>query len=118
MFDGPPLTLFSIKHANPYLSSSHSDIIRAWLDSRRPLILCGPPGSGKTMTLSSVLQSMEGVVLVNLNFSSRTTPDMILKVFQQYCKYVRRGKEIYLEPADSLGDGKWLVLFADEINLP
>ncbi|KAG7353523.1 dynein family protein [Nitzschia inconspicua] len=96
----------------------HSDILGAWLNSRTPVILCGPPGSGKTMTLTSVLQSMQGVVLVNLNFSSRTTPDIILKVFQQYCKYVRRGKEIYLEPAESLGTDVWLVIFSDEINLP
>jgi dynein heavy chain 1 len=25
----------------------HSDILGAWLDSRIPLVLCGPPGSGK-----------------------------------------------------------------------
>jgi dynein heavy chain 1 len=51
----------------------HSDILQAWLNRRSPLILCGPPGSGKTMTLTSVLQSMQGCVLTNLNFSSRTT---------------------------------------------
>ena len=82
------------------------------------IVLCGPPGSGKTMTLTSVLQSVQGVVLTNLNFSSRTTPEIILKVFQQYCKYVRRGKDIVLEPAESLGAQSWLVVFCDEINLP
>eukprot|EP00980_Cylindrotheca_fusiformis_P017634 scaffold5529_cov117-Cylindrotheca_fusiformis.AAC.11 len=96
----------------------HSDILGAWLDSRIPLILCGPPGSGKTMTLTSVLQSIQGAVLASLNFSSRTTPDIILKVFHQYCKYVRRGKDIILEPAESLGAQSWLVVFCDEINLP
>eukprot|EP00934_Nitzschia_sp_Nitz4_P009291 Nitzschia sp. Nitz4//scaffold6_size259037//29898//42524//NITZ4_001045-RA/size259037-augustus-gene-0.315-mRNA-1//-1//CDS//3329556806//9281//frame0 len=96
----------------------HSDILGAWLDSRIPLVLCGPPGSGKTMTLTSVLQSIQGVVLTSLNFSSRTTPEIILKVFQQYCNYVRRGKDIVLEPAESLGAQSWLVVFCDEINLP
>jgi dynein heavy chain 1 len=96
----------------------HSDVLGAWLNSRTPLILCGPPGSGKTMTLTSVLQSMQGVVFTSLNFSSRTTPDIILKSFQQYCKYVRRGREIFLEPAESLGNDIWLVVFCDEINLP
>ena len=96
----------------------HSDILGAWLDSRMPLVLCGPPGSGKTMTLTSVLQSIQGVVLANLNFSSGTTPEIILKTFQQYCKYVRRGKDIVLEPAESLGAQSWLVVFCDEINLP
>jgi dynein heavy chain 1 len=70
------------------------------------------------MTLTSVLQSIQGVVLANLNFSSRTTPEIILKVFQQYCKYVRRGKDVVLEPAESLGAQCWLVVFCDEINLP
>ncbi|KAL3939676.1 MAG: hypothetical protein SGBAC_005637 [Bacillariaceae sp.] len=96
----------------------HSDILGAWLDSRVPLVLCGPPGSGKTMTLTSVLQSVQGAVLASLNFSSRTTPEIILKVFHQYCNYVRRGKDIILEPAESLGAQSWLVVFCDEINLP
>ncbi|CAB9499374.1 heavy chain, flagellar inner arm I1 complex [Seminavis robusta] len=96
----------------------HSDILSAWLHSRTPLILCGPPGSGKTMTLTNVLQSVEGVVLASLNFSSRTTPEIILKIFAQYCTYVRRGKDIVLEPSESLGATSWLVVFCDEINLP
>ena len=96
----------------------HSEVLGAWLASKRPLILCGPPGSGKTMTLTSVLQSMQGVVLASLNFSSRTTPEIILKTFSQYCSYVRRGKDIVLEPAESLGAQSWLVIFCDEINLP
>ena len=124
----------------------HADILGAWLSSRIPLLLCGPPGSvstpftvsteqlrprwiarfthhcyvrkGKTMTLTSVLQSVQGVVLASLNFSSRTTPEIILKVFQQYCIYVRKGKDIVLEPSASLGAQSWLVVFCDEINLP
>jgi dynein heavy chain 1, cytosolic len=96
----------------------HSDVLGAWLGNRIPLVLCGPPGSGKTMTLTSVLQSVQGVVLANLNFSSRTTPDIILKTFAQYCNYVRRGKDIYLEPSENLGSQSWLVVFCDEINLP
>jgi dynein heavy chain 1 len=96
----------------------HTDVLGAWMNSRTPLILCGPPGSGKTMTLTSVLQSMQGVVFTSLNFSSHTSPEIILKAFQQYCKYVRRGRELFLEPAESLGNDIWLVVFCDEINLP
>lgn len=70
------------------------------------------------MTLTSVLQSIQGVVLASLNFSSRTTPEIILKVFQQYCTFVRKGKDIVLEPSGTLGTQSWLVVFCDEINLP
>ena len=71
----------------------------------------------QTMTLTSVLQSFQGVVMANLNFSSRTTPEIILKTFAQYCSYTRRGKDIYLEPAENLGAQSWLVVFCDEINV-
>jgi dynein heavy chain 1 len=96
----------------------HSDILEAWISSRMPVILTGPPGSGKTMTLTSVLQSLQGVVMANLNFSSKTTPDLILKTFRQYCSYVRKGKDLVLEPSESLGANTWLIVFCDEINLP
>jgi len=96
----------------------HSEVLHAWLTSRMPLILCGPPGSGKTMTLTAVLQSIQGIVMANLNFSSKTTPEIILKTFSQYCIYTRKGKDVVMEPSDSLGAQTWLVVFCDEINLP
>ena len=96
----------------------HSEVLHAWLSSRMPLILCGPPGSGKTMTLTSVLQSIQGIVMANLNFSSKTTPEIILKTFSQYCVYTRKGKDLVLQPSESLGSHTWLVVFCDEINLP
>ena len=41
-----------------------------------------------------------------------------MATFAQYCTYVRKGKDIVLEPAESLGTSSWLVVFCDEINLP
>lgn len=93
----------------------HTEVLGAWLAEHRPLILCGPPGSGKTMTLTSTLQSMPELELAPLNFSSGTTPGLILKTFEQYCVYKKTPNGTVLHPSQP---GKWLVVFCDEINLP
>lgn len=41
-----------------------------------------------------------------------------LQAFQQHCEYVRTPRGVVLQPMASLGLGKWLVIFCDEINLP
>jgi len=102
----------------------HIEVLRAWLASRQPFLLCGPPGSGKSMTLTSALRSLPDVVLASLNFSSGTGPDLLLKTFVQYCEYVRTPRGVVLQPSAALGTGreggeeKRLVIFCDEINLP
>ena len=93
----------------------HVQVLQSWLSKHVPLILCGPPGSGKTMTLTSVLQAMPDLMLAALNFSSGTTPDLILKTFHQYCDYRSTRDGVVLSPT---APGKWLVIFCDEINLP
>jgi hypothetical protein len=51
-------------------------------------------------------------------FSSRTTPEIIVKTFSQYFSYVRRGKDIYLEPAENFGSESWLVFFVMKLTFP
>jgi dynein heavy chain 1, cytosolic len=34
----------------------HQEILCSWLSEHRSFLLCGPPGSGKTMTLMSTLK--------------------------------------------------------------
>lgn len=53
--------------------------------------------------------------VVGLNFSSATTPELLLKTFDQYCEYKRTPNGVVLSPIQM---NKWLVLFCDEINLP
>jgi dynein heavy chain 1 len=97
----------------------HTEVLKAWLSSHRPLILCGPPGSGKTMTLTSVLEAMPDFILASLNFSSSTTPDLILKTFAQYCEVVDSPDGLVMQPSrQSYRENQWLVIFCDEINLP
>ncbi|GIX77260.1 cytoplasmic dynein 1 heavy chain 1 [Caerostris extrusa] len=93
----------------------HESLLYTWLAEHKPLVLCGPPGSGKTMTLFSALRSLPDMEVVGLNFSSATTPELLLKTFDHYCEYKRTPNGIVLSPIQL---GKWLVLFCDEINLP
>jgi dynein heavy chain 1, cytosolic len=93
----------------------HEEILYSWLSEHKPLMLCGPPGSGKTMTLFSALRKLPDMEVVGLNFSSATTPGLILKTFEQYCEYRKTPNGVILAPIQI---GRWLVLFCDEINLP
>ncbi|CAM1511285.1 Fc.00g087980.m01.CDS01 [Cosmosporella sp. VM-42] len=93
----------------------HEDVLYSWLAEHKPLLLCGPPGSGKTMTLFSALRKLPNMEVVCLNFSSATTPDLLIKTFEQYCEYKKTLNGVMLSPTQI---GRWLVIFCDEINLP
>lgn len=93
----------------------HQEILCSWISEHRPFILCGPPGSGKTMTLMATLKVLTDFEMVFINFSSSTTPELILKTFDHYCEYVKNTNGMTLRPKLL---NKWLVVFCDEINLP
>lgn len=93
----------------------HQEVLCSWLSEHRPFLLCGPPGSGKTMTLMATLKALPDFEMIFINFSSSTTPSLILKTFDHYCEYSRTPNGIILRPRQP---NKWLVIFCDEINLP
>lgn len=93
----------------------HEALVYSWIRARKPVILCGPPGSGKTMTLFNALRKLPDIEVAGLNFSSATTPDLILRTFEQYCEYRKTSRGTVLSPASPTS---WLMVFCDEINLP
>jgi len=93
----------------------HEEVLYSWIVERKPLILCGPPGSGKTMTLMNALRKLPDVEMAGLNFSSATSPELVLKTFEQYCEYKKTTNGVVLAPTSAT---KWLIIFCDEINLP
>ncbi|KAF1817029.1 putative dynein heavy chain, cytosolic [Eremomyces bilateralis CBS 781.70] len=93
----------------------HEEVLYSWLAEHKPLLLCGPPGSGKTMTLFSALRKLPNMETVGLNFSSATTPELLVKTFEQHCEYKKTLNGVILSPRQI---GRWLVVFCDEINLP
>lgn len=93
----------------------HEALIYGLLNSHKPIVLCGPPGSGKTMTLFGALRKSPNLDVVGLNFSKATTPNLLIKSLEQHCEYKKTMKGVVLSPSQI---GRWLVVFCDEINLP
>ena len=59
------------------------------------------------MTLFSALRKLPDMEVVGLNFSSATTPELILKTFEQYCEYRKTPNGVILAPTQI---GRWLVV--------
>ncbi|CAI5758795.1 unnamed protein product [Candida verbasci] len=93
----------------------HESLVYSIINEHRPLILCGPPGSGKTMTLLEALRKSPQLDLISLNFSKDTSPVSLLKALEQFCEYKQTSRGFILTP---IVTGKWVVVFCDEINLP
>ena len=66
------------------------------------------------MTLFAALRKLPDMTVVDLNFSSATTPELVMRTLEQYCEYRKTPNGVTLAPTEI---GQWLVLFCDEINL-
>ncbi|WFD21602.1 hypothetical protein MEQU1_000257 [Malassezia equina] len=93
----------------------HEGVLHALLRDTRPVVLCGPPGSGKTMVLLAALRRLPDVDVVTLNLSSQTAPEAVVRTLEAHCQYEPTPSGLRLVPR---APGRRLVLFCDEINLP
>ena len=50
------------------------------------------------MTLFSALRALPDLEVVGLNFSSATSPELILKTFDHYCEYRKTSNGLVLAP--------------------
>ncbi|KAL7667891.1 hypothetical protein ACOME3_008618 [Neoechinorhynchus agilis] len=77
----------------------HESLVKDALTSHRCLILCGPPGCGKTMTLLSLLRhDLPDYELVTLNFSSGSNIDLLTRSLDQHLEMRRSPNGIILSP--------------------
>ena len=80
-----------------------------------PIILCGPPGCGKSMLLSASLREAPNVSLATLSFSAETSPAHILAALRSHTSITKRPNgSLVLHPKST---GSRVVLFCDEVNL-
>jgi dynein heavy chain 1 len=60
------------------------------------------------MTLFSALRALPDMEVVGLNFSSATTPELLLKTFDHYCEYRKTPNGVVLSPVQVINT---LLLF-------
>ena len=90
-------------------------LILELLKAKRAIILCGPPGSGKTMVLCNTIRKCPTYQLVSVNFSKETSVGDILRTLTRYTKYLPCSNGFKMVPKV---ENVEIVLFCDEINLP
>ena len=71
-------------------------LIESWLKCSYPLILVGPAGSGKSMSLTSALRNMANFEMIFISFSSNTTPEYVKKLIMRNCEKVYTSSGIML----------------------
>ncbi|CCK69240.1 dynein heavy chain KNAG_0C01270 [Huiozyma naganishii CBS 8797] len=91
------------------------DVFFDLLKSGTSIILCGPPGAGKTMIVNDTLRNSDFFFVVGMNFSKETSVRDVLRVLERFTVYIPNSIGYTLQPSSISRD---LVFFCDEINLP
>jgi dynein heavy chain 1 len=65
----------------------YEGLIFSFLEERKSILLCGPPGCGKSMMILSCLRALPDLSFTVINFSSTSNPPMLLKSLVDLCIY-------------------------------
>ncbi|XP_060580911.1 dynein axonemal heavy chain 10-like isoform X1 [Ruditapes philippinarum] len=88
-------------------------ILNLMVSIKRPVVLIGETGTSKTATIADFLRKIdqESHLLLNMNFSSRTTSLDVQRNLEANVE--KRTKDMYGPPP-----GKRLLIFIDDMNMP
>eukprot|EP01013_Petalomonas_cantuscygni_P031314 TRINITY_DN574_c0_g2_i1.p1 TRINITY_DN574_c0_g2~~TRINITY_DN574_c0_g2_i1.p1 ORF type:complete len:4319 (+),score=1484.83 TRINITY_DN574_c0_g2_i1:236-13192(+) len=90
------------------------DVMRPWIAQRRPFLLVGPEGAGKSMLVRAAFEEMKGVTVAEVNCTAQTNAAIIQQKLMQACGLFASGQGRVLKPKD----GDRVVLFLKDLNLP
>ncbi|XP_025195967.1 dynein heavy chain 2, axonemal [Melanaphis sacchari] len=88
-------------------------LVEAFLSKKRPVLLVGPVGTGKTLTVKKALEVLDKNKFLNLtiNMSARTTVHNVQENIEG--RLEKRTKDTYVPLSN-----KTLVTFLDDMNMP
>jgi dynein heavy chain len=91
----------------------HTWVLQQFHSIKRPILFVGDVGTSKTVTMQAFLRNLpsESNILLNINFSSRTTSMDVQKIVEGNIE--KRTKDVFGPPG-----GKRLLIFVDDLNMP
>ncbi|XP_065644391.1 dynein axonemal heavy chain 2 isoform X2 [Hydra vulgaris] len=94
-------------------SIRYNFLLNTLIKIKRPVLLTGPVGTGKTSVVQRILGSLDNNVwsMLTINMSAQTTSNNVQRIIET--KVEKRTKGIYVPI-----DGKQMITFMDDLNMP
>ena len=91
----------------------YSWLLEKIMNLRKPVLFCGDSGTAKSVTIFHQLNKLDpmGNIVLNINFSSRTTSKDCQKIIEENIDKISLYR--YGPPA-----GRKLIIFIDDMNMP